>query len=166
MPTVTSDTVSWGTPTNETTSQMSHVLDSLKTDGWYKLFPTGVAGSLTWLVGDNIPIIVALAIFFVIDFTTGAHRAILTGEFGSRGLRQGAMKLLVYSTLIVLGHQATQVSSVLSWFDDAIFSYLVITEYESITENLQYFGVELPSLRKLRGFLTNKQISPKKKVKK
>ncbi len=131
----------------------AHVLDSLFSQAGIK---AGTSLALSWfflLFGDNFILLFVLMTFLVVDFITGAAKAVHLETFNTAGLRRGAVKIALYLVLLILGHLATFVSEWLLWFDDAVYCYIALTEYESISENLTVFGIKWPSIRQLRNLL-------------
>jgi len=122
----------------------------LKTGFSLKSILSLATAALGFLFSANLMIIAALLIFILFDFVTGVMKAIHTETFSSAGLKHGFGKIIVYAIVIVLAHQFTNVHPILSWLEYAIYSYIALTEYESIVENINVFGYKLPSITRLK----------------
>lgn len=132
-----------------------HTLDSLFTQAGIKAGTSIPVAAAILLFGENLVLLFVLTLFICADFITGVARAIHNGSFSSEGLKRGALKLVIYILLIMLSNQFARVSDWLKWFDDAIYCYMVLTEYESIAENVAAFGIDWPSIRQLRNIIIN-----------
>lgn len=127
----------------------AEVLDSLFSYAGAKTGVSLTTALLSLLIGDNFALLFAIVLLVVMDFVTGVAKALYMENFKSEGLRKGAVKLVVYLLLMVIAHQFSNVSNWLLWFEEAVYCYLAITEYESIAENLRVFGIEWPSIARL-----------------
>lgn len=92
---------------------------------------------------------------YLIDFITGILNAMAHQEFSSKGLRRGLVKWIGYSLivgvlLLLSGATANETTgTVWKWIVDWTLFYLMFGEYSSICENLEIFGVRLPSITRL-----------------
>lgn len=134
-------------------NKLNHtVVDSLLTNGGLKgLLSLGIGGVFSFLLGSNLVLLLAVSVLVGLDLFTGIVAALEQDRFSSTGMRKGVSKLIAYFILMILAHQiAGHISpDILFWFDDAMYTYLALTEYTSIAENLSVFGFKLPTIKNL-----------------
>lgn len=118
-----------------------------------------IAGFFLWLTGalfgqEFRAAYGAVAILFVLDFITGYSYAWMSPEIkpSSRRMFHGAMKLLIYILLLMVGYQVSSVTFG-ALIQSVIESFVVLTEAKSVLENIKKIadlkGVELPFLDSL-----------------
>jgi phage-related holin len=117
---------------------------------------------------DLIPLKVATLVFFlvIVDTGLGLGRAMATQTLESSRMYRGAIKLGVYSVLVLLGAamelvgtEVPGLDAISSWWVEWILAYLALTEAVSILEHIAEFAavkqIDLPGLqavlRLLRG---------------
>lgn len=134
-----------------------------------KLFESPAVKTLTgfviWLIsiffGDFRPAYGIVAALVVLDSITGIYFAWVdpNQKIVSSRLRSGAAKILIYATLLSVGHICSQVNYVL-FVQALIEGYIMITEVLSVLENCQKIsalnGTEIPFLDKLMKFIQGK----------
>lgn len=105
------------------------------------------------------PIYAVFFMLYLADLLTGIAKSLVRNTFSSRGLGRGFGKWAGYSVicgLLLLLTAATKAEStgfVWKWIVDWTLFYLMCGEYTSICENLEIFGVKLPSLNQLSRFV-------------
>lgn len=137
---------------------MEKVFDSLVSLWQPKFFMSIIVALLSCLVGDlHNPILHALLILIICDWTTGIYLAILRCAVSSKIMVSGAIKLLIYFILIIVAHQLPHVTSSSNYIADMIYTYLALSEAISILENLfnisRVKSIEIPILGHLVGYL-------------
>lgn len=88
-----------------------------------------------------------LALFFLIffDFITGIFGAYKTGQvIKSRTAVRSAFKLVVYALLVSAGHLAEIITPINTYIDEAVTTFLALTELISIIENIGKIGFAVP----------------------
>ena len=101
-----------------------------------KIIWAAILVGLEILIGPINAVLQALAIVVVLDLITGVWAAIRKCEFSSEGLRKLVPKLITYLVLIILAHQAQRVSPIFFILREAVNVFILITEYESVAENI------------------------------
>ena len=99
-----------------------------------------------YLVGaEHIDAMNALMLLVVIDFITGLSSAKSTGEIiTSKKSMRSAIKVVVYSLLVTSAHLAENVLPGDSFFENIVISFLALTEFISILENIGRMGYAVP----------------------
>lgn len=121
-----------------------------------KLIPSFLLPLFGILFGfdDNV-VLRALLILVVFDFITGILAAHISSQpIKSKSAVRSAFKVAVYGLLVSAGHLTDQVTPG-SWFiQDAVTSFLALTELISIIENTGKMGYAIPKklLAKLQSF--------------
>lgn len=96
---------------------------------------------------------------YLLDFGTGIAKAVYNHDFSSAGLRRGLVKFVGYSiTAGVLALVSNAISDpstgwLWRWIVDWTLFYIIFMEYVSISENMDVFGVNLPTLSALSDFV-------------
>jgi phage-related holin len=80
--------------------------------------------------------LILITILSAIDFITGLIHSWKKSKFGSHGLKQTTIKLIVYYLLIYLGSAANTVAGI-EWTEGAFLGLIVTTELVSILENIE-----------------------------
>ena len=110
-----------------------------------------VMSAIVILIGAPDKVFLALSIVLIIDVLTGIAKALYTKTFAWYKMRHFAGKWVVYLTLIVLAHQANIISPMyLYWLRGGTVTFVFLTEYKSITENLAVLGFPIPTIKQLR----------------
>ena len=107
------------------------------------------------LTGGFDAVFLALAIAMFADLITGTWAAIYNNRFSCIRLRNAIGKWVVYFLLIVLAHQAANVSNYLVWMEEATALFIFLTEYNSVAGNLNLLGFKIPTFDKLLEFMTS-----------
>ncbi len=122
-----------------------------------KLIPAVLIPAFGFLFGvNNSHIIQALLALIFFDFITGVFSAYHSGEIiKSKGIVRSAFKVAIYGLLISAGHLTDGVSPFPSFIQDAVTTFLALTELISIIENVGKMGYAIPKkllhkLEKLR----------------
>lgn len=111
-----------------------------------KFFPAfiiPVFGILFGFTTSNI--LEALFALIVFDFITGVLSAYHTGEpIRSKGIVRTSFKIAVYGLLVSAGHLSDTISPFPAFIQDAITTFLALTELISIIENVGKMGYAIP----------------------
>jgi len=105
---------------------------------------------------DDQLILRAMLFLIIFDFITGIIAARNSGEvIKSKGIVRSAFKVAVYGLLISAGHLTEQVTPGTWYIQDAVITFLALTEMISIIENVGKMGYAIPRkllarLQKLR----------------
>lgn len=105
---------------------------------------------------ENTNILQALLVLVVIDFITGIASAYVSNEpIKSRSAVRSAFKITVYGLLIAAGHLTEQITPGTTFIEEAVSTFLALTELISIIENIGKMGFAIPrkllnQLHKLR----------------
>jgi toxin secretion/phage lysis holin len=121
-----------------------------------KLFPTVFVPLYGMLFGfETKNILQALLILVIIDFITGILSAYAAKEqIKSKNAVRSAFKISVYGLLIAAGHLTEQVTPGGTYIEEAVTTFLALTELISIIENIGKMGFAIPQklLNKLHKF--------------
>ena len=103
-------------------------------------------GALWYLLGaNNHEMLVALISLLAIDFITAMGGAYHTGEpIESRKALKSASKLTVYMLFIAAGHLTSVIVLDVTFTENAVISFLALTELVSIMENIGKMGYMVP----------------------
>lgn len=122
-----------------------------------KFVPSIIIPVFSILFGvENDNILRALLLLIGIDFFTGIMAARRAGEvIKSKSAVRSAFKVAVYGLLISAGHLTEQITPLNTFIEEAVISFLAITELISIIENVGKMGYAIPKkllqkLQKLR----------------
>ncbi len=122
-----------------------------------KLLPTILVPLYGMLFGfETENILQALLFLVVIDFITGIVSAHVSGEpIKSRSAVRSAFKIAVYGLLVSAGHLTEQITPGGTFIEEAVTTFLALTELISIVENVGKMGFAIPrkllnQLHKLR----------------
>lgn len=122
-----------------------------------KFVPAVVIPLFGFLFGmNNSQIVQAVIVLIVFDFFTGVFSAYHSGEvIKSKAAVRSAFKVAVYGLLISAGHLTDSISPFPSFIQDAVATFLALTELISIIENVGKMGFAIPKkllhkLEKLR----------------
>jgi len=92
--------------------------------------------TLECLFGDINEAFAAVWILFFIDLFLGLCKAWKAKDIDSSKLEQSVYKGIAYSILLIVGVQAGRASSFLFWISGSLIFVMVVTEIQSILENL------------------------------
>lgn len=111
-----------------------------------KLLPSYFIPAYITLFGlESEKIIQALLILVIIDFITGVSSAYTTGEhIKSRTAVRSAFKIAVYGLLVSAGHLTEQITPFSTFLEEAVTTFLALTELISIIENIGKMGFAIP----------------------
>lgn len=111
-----------------------------------KLVPSVILPVFGVLFGfQSVQILQALLILVVFDFMTGIISAYLLGEeIKSKSAVRSAFKLAIYGLLVSAGHLAEQVTPGATFIEEAVTTFLALTELISIMENIGKMGFSVP----------------------
>lgn len=119
--------------------------------GVFEYFNFKTAASLLVTIGmymvgaEHISALNALLILVVIDFITGLSSAKVKGDvITSRKASRSAVKLVVYILLVTSAHLAETIMPGDSFFETIVISFLALTEFISILENIGRMGYAVP----------------------
>lgn len=99
-----------------------------------------------YLVGaDQLSAINMLLLLIVIDFITGLSSSKVKGEvITSKKASRTAIKFVVYLMLVSSAHLAEVILPGDSFFETVVISFLALTEFISILENIGKMGYAVP----------------------
>lgn len=136
-------------------AQVFEILQTQCTNCWVKIpvcFPIAL---FTFLFGaQNSSILLALLVLVTFDMFMGIMAAYSTKEvISSRRALKTATKLLVYGILASGAYFTESVIPADTFLDDAMISFLALTEFISIMENAGRMGFTVPQklLNKVQG---------------
>jgi phage-related holin len=111
-----------------------------------KIVPTILVPIYGVLFGfDTAKILQALLILVVMDFITGIVSAHAAGEvIKSRSAVRSAFKIAVYGLLVSAGHLTEQITPASTYIEEAVTTFLALTELISIIENVGKMGFAIP----------------------
>lgn len=112
----------------------------------FKLLPSIAIALFGVLFGlDNYTVIRALLFLISIDFITGIASAKATKEvIKSKTAVRSAFKVAVYGLLLSAGHLTETVTPGSTYIEEAVATFLAITELISIIENIGKMGFAVP----------------------
>lgn len=111
-----------------------------------KLFPSFFVPVYGMLFGfETQKILQALLFLVIIDFITGIASAYVAKEhIRSRSAVRSAFKIAVYGLLISAGHLTEQITPGGTFIEEAVTTFLALTELISIIENIGKMGFAIP----------------------
>lgn len=109
-----------------------------------KIICATIIAIIEYLCGTIDGALIAVFIVMGVDSITGIAKAVKRKDFRWDRLRRMTGKWIVYLTLIILAHQASQISSILFWMEEATAVFIFLTEYKSVAENLRCLGAKIP----------------------
>lgn len=132
-----------------------------------KLIPAFIIPMIGMFFGfDDNMALVGMIILIGFDFVTGVIAAYHNNEFiTSKGVRRSASKVAVYGILISAGHITEQITPGTWYIQDAVITFLALTELISIIENVGKMGYAIPKklLKKLE-WIRDQETSIKEKI--
>jgi len=133
-----------------------------------KVIPSVIIPVFAVLFGfENQQIFLALFCLIIFDFITGVIGAHTSGEeIKSKTAVRSAFKVAVYALLVSAGHLTEQITPGFTFIEEAITTFLALTELISILENVGKMGFPIPNklLNKLRTSLTEETKVTESKV--
>lgn len=124
-----------------------------------------LAGSMiitigAYLIGaEHFGMMYALMVLAGIDFVTGIASSKVNGnEITSRKAVRSASKFVVYILFVAAGHLSEVIIPGETYFESIVISFLTLTEFISIIENIGGMGFAVPQklLNKLREYRDEK----------
>lgn len=104
-----------------------------------------ITGGVFMVGADQLSAINMLLLLVVIDFITGLASAKAKGDvITSRKASRSAIKVVVYLLLIASAHLAEVIIPGDSFFETVVISFLALTEFISILENIGKMGYAIP----------------------
>ncbi len=138
-------------------STLKGIYDGIGTFFVMKFFPSFALPIFGMFFGfDNPMILKALLILVTFDFITGIFSAHVAGEqIKSKSAVRSAFKIAVYGLLISAGHLTEIITPGTTFIEEAVTTFLALTEFISIIENIGKMGFAVPrkllnQLHKLR----------------
>lgn len=129
-----------------------------------KFWPSFVIPVIGLLFGfDSQQALKGLLVLIVIDFVTGILSAQKKGEvIKSRTAVRSAFKVVVYAMLVSAGHITEQITPIATYIEEAVITFLALTELISVIENVGKMGYAIPKklltrLQRLRDEGSNNQ---------
>ena len=127
-----------------------------------KFIASGAFVLFAFLFGCALkPVIIGLVALMIIDLLTGIGSSFARGEaIESRRMLKSATKLVVYGLFLSAGHITSGIVPEAGFIDTAVASFLALTEFVSIIENIGKMGFAIPQkllnqLSDLKGNRTN-----------
>lgn len=129
--------------------------------GLIEYFGVKMYGSLmltvaSYMIGaQNFELVYALMFLAIIDFITGVASAKVSGDIiSSPKMFRGATKFIVYILFISAAHLSETIIPGSTYFENIIISFLALTEFISIIENIGKMGFAVPQqlLNKLQKY--------------
>ena len=127
-------------------SPAKDTLAQLKSNVFGKVLLSALAATILAFASDHVAAFVALMVMVLLDQITGTWVAMRNGSFSSSGFRQGIIKLVCYSIIIVTFHLLEVVTPafVPLSLDSLAIVYLAVTEALSVMENASSLsGIQL-----------------------
>lgn len=128
----------------------AHITDSFKGIGEYfsiKFFLSSLVTSLTFIIGEeNQKLMLMLIILVAFDFITSIMGKYKNGiEIESRKALKTPIKIVVYGMFASGAHLTEQILVGTTLIDNMAISFLAITEFISIIENIGELGYAVPT---------------------
>lgn len=111
-----------------------------------KFLPSIVLPSFGFLFGfGSEKIMLGLLVLVTMDFITGIASAKKMGEpIRSRNAVKSAYKVAIYGLLVSAGHITEQIVPLTTYIEEAVTTFLALTELISIIENTGKMGFAIP----------------------
>lgn len=133
-----------------------------------KFWPSVVVPALGFLFGmENTLILQSLLVLVVFDFITGIIAARQSGEqIKSKSAVRSAFKVAVYGLLVSAAHLTEAITPIATFIEEAVITFLALTEMISIIENVGKMGYAIPKrlLKKLQNLRDEDSTVVEKKV--
>lgn len=129
----------------------------------WKALAGALVATVHFLVGDVTPALRAILVLVALDWVTGFCYALIRREVSSRRLFRGAVKLVIYLNLLILGRQCATsgIPGVGIGVAGLVEGYLLLTEAVSVAENLDriavHYDITLPFLKHLLKYLKTQE---------
>jgi len=113
---------------------------------YLKVFPSLFVTTFGVLFGfDTQGILQALLILVIMDFVTGIASAYYKHEPINSGVAvRTAVKITVYGLLVAAGHLTEEITPGNTFIEEAVTTFLALTELISIIENIGKMGFAIP----------------------
>lgn len=130
----------------DTLAIVTGLLTGVKEYFQVKLLPSVIIPTFGFLFGlGTEKIMLGLMTLIVMDFVTGVFAAKKTGEaIRSRNAVKSAYKIAVYGLLISAGHITEVLVPLTTYIEEAVTTFLALTELISIIENVGKMGFAIP----------------------
>ena len=105
---------------------------------------------------DASPMILfVITLLLVLDTISGIIKAVYLEEFTAKDLREGVFyKAITYTVTLLCANAVAIPSVLLAWLPQAVFLWIAVTEFASISENVNVFSpVKIPTLTQLMDLL-------------
>ena len=113
--------------------------------GFIQLIFTAIGGWLGWFLGGCDGLVIALAVFVVIDYITGVMCAIADKKLSSSVGFKGICRKVLIFTLVGVAHIIdTQVIKTGSVLRTAVIFFYLSNEGVSLLENAAHLGLPIP----------------------
>lgn len=111
-----------------------------------KFIPSFIIPAFGFLFGfESQSIMLGLFVLVVIDFITGIGSAKVSGiPIKSRNAVKSAYKVAIYGLLVSAGHITEQIVPLTTFIEEAVTTFLALTELISIIENAGKMGFAIP----------------------
>lgn len=126
--------------------QTTEVLRSVWTSPSSKAFGAILLSFFSYLVGvENYDFLIYLGLLVVIDLITGIGASIHHGHcIESRKMFKTATKAVVYTLFVAATHLTTMIVPASGFLSVGVVSFLGLTEFFSIMENIAKMGYQTP----------------------
>lgn len=123
------------------------IVDGVRDYFQFKLLPSFFIPAFAFLFGlGSEKIMVGLMTLVIFDFITGIVAAKKSGTpIESRIAVKSAYKLAIYGLLVSAGHLTEMIVPLTTYIEDAVTTFLALTELISIIENAGKMGFAVPS---------------------
>lgn len=126
--------------------QIGDIWTSLCAFSASKFIASGAFVAFAFLFGCALkPVIIGLVTLMIIDLVTGIGSSFARGEaIESRRMLKSSTKLVVYGLFLSAGHITSSIVPEAGFLDTAVASFLALTEFVSIIENIGLMGFAIP----------------------
>lgn len=131
---------------NDYLLSIKSVFQGLQNFYFLKFLPSFIIPFAGFLFGyENDKVLLALFLLVAFDFITGIVAAHMAGErIRSRIAVRSAFKVAIYGLLVSSGHLTEQITPGTTFIEEAITTFLALTELISILENAGKMGYAVP----------------------
>jgi len=131
---------------------LQNYIERLGENAFPKAIITFMISTIAFLCGEINAALVAFFVVLALDMLTGIWAAHKRGDrIESEVAKKGAVKIIIYFILIILGHSLQLMG--LPFTRSAALIYASLTEGKSILENLEYISGGLPLITHLNQIL-------------